>query len=86
MTHTTSIPPLNNNRLDGCAHKDFATATEMAQRYEVSLRTVRRWTTEKKLVYIKIKSVVRYEIAACDLALFGQTNKLTETGHISSEK
>jgi phage terminase Nu1 subunit (DNA packaging protein) len=47
----------------------FADKKNLAQRYDVSPRTISNWMNAGLLAYIKIRNIVRFDIPACDAAL-----------------
>ena len=47
----------------------FADKKTLAERYQVSSRTISNWKHAGLLVYFKIRNVVRFDIPACDAAL-----------------
>lgn len=47
----------------------FADKKTLAERYDVCERTITNWMNAGLLVFIKIRRVVRFDVAACDAAL-----------------
>lgn len=44
----------------------FAKKLELAKRYAVGVRTIEKWMQAGLLVYIRVRRVVRFDVAACD--------------------
>lgn len=42
---------------------------DLAQRYQVSLRTIDAWMNAGLLVCIRVRHVIRFDVPACDQAL-----------------
>jgi hypothetical protein len=47
----------------------FARKRELAKRYGVGERTIERWMQARLLVFIRVRRVVRFDIAGCDQSL-----------------
>ena len=54
--------------IDNNASK-FAKKLELAKRYAVGVRTIEKWMQAGLLVYIRVRRVVRFDVAACDKSL-----------------
>jgi len=49
--------------------KQFINKAELAKRYGVSVPTVKSWMRAKKIPYIKVGSVVRFDISEVDASI-----------------
>ncbi len=45
------------------------TREQLANRYHVSIRTIQKWKTRRRIPFIQIGRVVRFDAASCDKAL-----------------
>ena len=70
-----STPPLSSLKLSGQApsssseQNPFVTKIALAKRYGVCESTIEKWMAARILVFLKVRRVVRFHVAACDQAL-----------------